>query len=129
MANSQFTILWVGNLADDHSQQHKVMARHLGAAGMLDALAILSKERIDVVISAHELPDGGGIDLLETVRRTNPRIARILVTEYSLAGVWRSPGLPAACAVISPVALPGVVQLARWLLARRPPVESQTHAA
>lgn len=44
------------------------------------ARAVLTERSVEIVISDLHLPDGTGLELLDWVRRTSPRTARVLIT-------------------------------------------------
>jgi PAS domain S-box-containing protein len=48
-----------------------------------DALAVLSKEEIHVVIADHRMPDISGIELIELIKKQYPNIVFILITAYA----------------------------------------------
>ena len=54
--------------------------RILGTVDPLEALAIIAREPVDVLISDIDMPDINGVELVLQVRRTHPGIARILLT-------------------------------------------------
>ena len=109
--------LWVGDdlpPASDHSRVH-----HLHVRGIDAARQVVDSISVDVVVSGHRLFDGNGVDLLEHVRKTQPFVARVLVTELSLAAAWSSNGLPAVDLVVAPSFVHRLVELVRRLLARQ----------
>jgi response regulator RpfG family c-di-GMP phosphodiesterase len=55
-------------------------ARVLQAACAADALALLEKSAVDVVISDHRMPGMTGIELMEAVRRCAPDTVRVLIS-------------------------------------------------
>lgn len=52
-----------------------------------EALAVLAQESFDLVVTDMLMPYDGGLELLETLRRTHPALPVIIVTAF---GDWRS---------------------------------------
>jgi len=77
-------------VVDDEKNQRELLAgflRDLGytvyaAAGRAEAIRILERERVDLVLSDYTLGDGTGADILEHIRRANPLVQFILFTAY-----------------------------------------------
>ena len=77
-------------VVDDEKNQRELLAgfrRVLGysvhaAAGRAEAIRILERERVDLVLSDYTLGDGTGADILEHIRRDNPLVQFILFTAY-----------------------------------------------
>ena len=75
-------------VADDDPDLRKVVARLLGKAGVdvvevdsgTTAIKALEAAPFDVVLSDVHMPDGGGLDLLRTVRRVDLDVPVILMT-------------------------------------------------
>jgi PAS domain S-box-containing protein len=53
------------------------------AGTVREALEIINKNKVKVVISDQRMPDMSGTDFFETISRTNPDIVRILITAYA----------------------------------------------
>lgn len=54
------------------------------ASGGTEALEVLSKHKVDIVISDVRMPDGDGIELLEKIRRKDPKIPVVfLITGFA----------------------------------------------
>lgn len=49
------------------------------AACGMDAIAIVNKNRIDIVVSDVRMPNGNGIDLLKQIRENNPSLPVVLL--------------------------------------------------
>lgn len=49
----------------------------------IEALSLLNKEDIDVVITDVKMPLMGGLEMLDAVKKTNPDIIVIMVTGYA----------------------------------------------
>ena len=47
-----------------------------------DALEVLKREKIDIVISDMKMPEMNGFDLLKTIKKEYPRIGMIMMTAY-----------------------------------------------
>jgi response regulator RpfG family c-di-GMP phosphodiesterase len=82
-------------LVDDEASILKSLARlfrkeplvtHV-ARSAREALEILEKTSIQVIVTDQQMPDGAGVDLLAEVRRRWPEIVRILLTGYAQMGV------------------------------------------
>ncbi|MHB8634147.1 MAG: response regulator [Thermoplasmatota archaeon] len=57
--------------------------RLVTATSVVDALRILEKERIDVLVTDYRMPEGSGLDLLRRSRELNAKMGRILMTAYA----------------------------------------------
>jgi DNA-binding NtrC family response regulator len=55
---------------------------HLAASGK-EALAIIERTAIDVIVADHRMPQMTGVELLTQVRERSPRTVRILLTGYA----------------------------------------------
>lgn len=55
----------------------------LSANSGFEALELLEKEKVDLVISDHKMPGMGGVELLKQVLERSPETMRILVTAYT----------------------------------------------
>lgn len=62
-----------------HAQGHRILT----AGGGSEALAILEREPVDLVISDMRMPEMDGAHLLETVRARWPQVVRILLTGHA----------------------------------------------
>ncbi len=58
----------------------------LTAASGSDALEVLAKNDIDIVITDQRMPGMTGVEFLEQVRAANPDLMRILLTGYTDVG-------------------------------------------
>jgi DNA-binding NtrC family response regulator len=82
------------------------------AGGVDEALAVLSRERVDCVLSDVVMPGADGFSLLEMLRREYPTVPLVLHTGYgSLEGAVRAMGGGAA-AYLSKPARPGELKTA-----------------
>jgi two-component system probable response regulator PhcQ len=52
----------------------------IGVTDPREALAILDREKVDIVISDIDMPEMSGLDLVARIRETHPEIVRILLT-------------------------------------------------
>lgn len=57
--------------------------RVLGATRAADALELMRREAVDVVLSDQRMPDTSGVDFLSRVRELYPDTVRLLITGYS----------------------------------------------
>lgn len=64
-------------------------ARFLSAESAKDALAILARERVDVVVSDFRMPGMDGIEFLEEARKRSPDVLTIMLTAYPTPKVAR----------------------------------------
>ena len=84
MASSRRTVLIVAGDARSADAFHQTLdheAHRLFEVSCLkDALAIIAREAIDVVLADTSLPDGTGLALLHEVRRMQPDTMRVLLT-------------------------------------------------
>jgi DNA-binding NtrC family response regulator len=55
---------------------------HVAASGS-EALAIIQKHPIDVIVADHRMPQMTGVEVLTKVRQASPRTVRILLTGYA----------------------------------------------
>lgn len=55
------------------------------AEGPTEALELLQKEQIKLVISDHHMPDMNGIDFLKLIRERHPHVCRIMLTSDASA--------------------------------------------
>ncbi len=77
-------------VVDDESSVRSSLEMALGKAGYLtrtaasgnDALNILKKQSVDIVLSDLKMPDGDGMDLLRAIKNDHPNIEVILLTGY-----------------------------------------------
>lgn len=75
-------------LVDDDEHVREALARDLTvkghdvveAVGGSSALAMLRAHHVDVVVSDHDMPGMNGLNLLQLVRMSYPRVLRILLT-------------------------------------------------
>ncbi len=75
-------------IIDDEAAITRALARMLAAPGRrilttqapTEALALVERELIDVVISDKDMPDMTGLALLSEIRARNPQVVRILLT-------------------------------------------------
>jgi len=79
-------------LVDDEENVLRALERSLHRAGPYQiikcagpkaALEILEKEKVDVVVSDHLMPDMKGMDFLVEVRKLHPHVVRILLTGHA----------------------------------------------
>ncbi|MBV8254445.1 MAG: sigma-54-dependent Fis family transcriptional regulator [Chitinophaga sp.] len=77
-------------IIDDEDQLRKLMSRLLAlegytmleAANIRSAMKILDKEDIQVVLSDVKLPDGNGVELVQTIRGKHPQTEVIVLTAF-----------------------------------------------
>jgi two-component system NtrC family response regulator len=77
-------------VVDDEAAQRELLGGFLAkqgwsvelAAGGTEALAILHRTAVDLVLADYKMPDLSGIDLLKATKQLNPEIAVILITAY-----------------------------------------------
>jgi two-component system probable response regulator PhcQ len=88
-------------LVDDEDNVLRALERSLRRAGNYvilksgggaEALELLKKQRVDLVISDHLMPEMKGMDFLVEVRKRHPEVVRILLTghadvEVAIAGI------------------------------------------
>ena len=91
MATSSRTVLIVAGDARSagafhHSLDHEAH-RLFEVSCLKDALAIVAREPIDVVLADTALPDGTGLALLHEIRRVQPDTKRILLTPPAGVGL------------------------------------------
>jgi signal transduction histidine kinase len=82
----QHTILYV----DDEDANRVVMKHNLGrdftilmASSAEEALEILSRETVAVLLTDHRMPRMTGVDLAEVVLKRFPEVVRVIITAYS----------------------------------------------
>ncbi len=59
------------------------MVRALTATSVDDAIAILNRQRIDVLITDYRMPGRHGVELLAEARVLRPGLPRVLMTAYA----------------------------------------------
>src|SRR5512145_1726580 len=77
-------------IVDDEFSVRESLEKVLSKAGYVtlaadsgnEALAVLSKEKIDLVLSDLKMPDGDGVELLKSIKKNYPDIEVILLTGY-----------------------------------------------
>lgn len=77
-------------IVDDELEIREMLSRHFRMLGHqvelagngLEALEVLARERIDVVISDIRMPEMDGVALLREIRRQYPMVRTIMVTGY-----------------------------------------------
>ena len=78
-------------IVDDESRIREMLARHLRLAGYEvnnepangeEALAILARQRIEVVITDIMMPKMDGVELLRRIKKEYPMIQVIIITGY-----------------------------------------------
>ncbi|MBC9910687.1 sigma-54-dependent transcriptional regulator [Chitinophaga varians] len=77
-------------IIDDEDQLRKLLSRLLALEGytmheagnIRSAMKILEKEEISVVLSDVKLPDGNGVELVQTIRSRFPQVETIVLTAY-----------------------------------------------
>ncbi|NIG52184.1 sigma-54 dependent transcriptional regulator [Chitinophaga sp. Cy-1792] len=77
-------------IIDDEEQLRKLMGRLLSLEGYIiqeasnvrNAMKILEKEEIQVVLSDVKLPDGNGVELVHTIREKYPQTEIIVLTAF-----------------------------------------------
>lgn len=77
-------------IIDDEDQLRKLLSRLLALEGytmheagnIRAAMKVLEKEEISVVLSDVKLPDGNGVELVQTIRARYPQVETIVLTAY-----------------------------------------------
>ena len=77
-------------IVDDEVETREMLSRHFRFAGHrvslagngVEALDVLGKERVDVIISDIQMPEMDGVSLLREVRRQYPMVRVIMITGY-----------------------------------------------
>ncbi|NML35932.1 sigma-54-dependent Fis family transcriptional regulator [Chitinophaga sp. G-6-1-13] len=77
-------------IIDDEDQLRKLLSRLLTLEGytmheagnIRSAMKILEKEEVSVVLSDVKLPDGNGVELVQTIRSRFPQVETIVLTAY-----------------------------------------------
>lgn len=77
-------------IIDDEDQLRKLMSRLLALEGytmheapnVRTALKLLEKEEVQVILSDVKLPDGNGVELVQTIRSKYPQTEIIVLTAY-----------------------------------------------
>ncbi len=77
-------------IVDDEEEIRQMLSRHFRFKGYdvettengIDALELLSKKRMEVVITDIMMPKMNGIELLEEIRKQYPMIQVIIITGY-----------------------------------------------
>ncbi len=60
----------------------KAGCKTLVAGSGSEALAVLNKKKVDLVLTDLKMPDGGGLELLKEIKKDSPDIEIILLTGY-----------------------------------------------
>ena len=77
-------------IIDDEENLRRLLARVIElegysviqAANVKDALRVLQKDNVQVVISDVKLPDGNGVDLTAVIKKEHPGVEVIVITAY-----------------------------------------------
>lgn len=77
-------------IVDDEENLRKLLARVIElegysviqAASVKDAIRVLQKDNVQVVISDVKLPDGNGVDLTALIKKEHPGVEVIMLTAY-----------------------------------------------
>ena len=77
-------------VVDDEPAQRELLGGFLAkrgwsvelSAGGAEALAILRRTSIDLVLADYRMPDLSGIDLLKASKQLNPEVPVVLITAY-----------------------------------------------
>ncbi|MCI0693897.1 sigma-54 dependent transcriptional regulator [candidate division KSB1 bacterium] len=77
-------------IVDDEFSVRESLEKVLSKAGYVtlsadsgnEALAVLSKEKVDLVLSDLKMPDGDGVELLKSIKKNYPDVEVILLTGY-----------------------------------------------
>jgi two-component system response regulator PilR (NtrC family) len=77
-------------VVDDEFSVRESLEKVLSKAGYItlaadsgnEALAVLAKQKIDLVLSDLKMPDGDGVELLKSIKKSYPDIEVILLTGY-----------------------------------------------
>lgn len=122
-------VAWCVLLVDDEPQLTEGLRltlrqepfRILTANSAQDALAVLGRETVDVIISDEMMPGMGGTELLALARRRSPNTLRMLLTgQTSLAMLVRAVNEGKICHFFSkPCAAPAIAQVVRQALRLR----------
>lgn len=82
----KFNVLYVDDEPDNLLAFRAVFRRFFNvytATGGREAIALLQKQSIDLVLSDQRMPQMTGVELMERVSREYPKIIRMIATGYS----------------------------------------------
>lgn len=84
---TKFSVLIVDDEDDVRNALGRSLRRegyelHFAASGT-QALEVLQKVRVDLVVTDHRMPDMTGLELVKTIKATHPDVMRIILTGYA----------------------------------------------
>lgn len=86
MIENRYKVLMVDDEEDNLALLHRTLRGEfdtIKTTSPLDALEILRREPVDIIISDHKMPDMDGVEFLKQSFELNPNCVRLLVTAYS----------------------------------------------
>ena len=115
-------------VVDDEPVQRELLGGFLAkrggavelAAGGAEALAIMRRTAVDLVLADHRMPDRRGIDLLKASQQLNPEVPVVLITAYgSISAAVEAMKAGAYDYLRKPIALDALVHLIDRIAERR----------
>jgi two-component system NtrC family response regulator len=115
-------------VADDEPAQRQLLGGFLAkrgwsvelAAGGAEALAILRRTAVDLVLADYRMPDLSGIELLKASQELNPEVPVVLITAYgSIASAVEAMKAGAYDYLTKPIELDELVYLIQRIAERR----------
>jgi DNA-binding NtrC family response regulator len=89
------------------------------AADGHEAAVMISRDRFDLVVTDMLMPNDGGLELLETIRRSHPKLPVIIITAFGDWGSYsRALELGAAAFISKPLKMAELVAAIRTALAQ-----------